>query len=90
MNRSDIVAAISKNLEYPKAAVNEVLEDFIKLVTESLAQKEQVKITGIGTFYATERQARKARNPKTGESVDVPAKTVIKFKPSKLLKNLFK
>ena len=89
MNRGEIVAAIAKSLKYPKAAVGEVVDEFVKIVNEVLANKESVKLTGIGTFYVTDRKARKARNPKTGESVDVPAKTVVKFKPSKNFKQLF-
>jgi len=47
----------------------------------------KVTLVGFGTFSVVERAARKARNPKTGEAIDVPRKMVPKFKPSKLLKD---
>jgi DNA-binding protein HU-beta len=54
-----------------------------------LLSKEEVKLGVFGKFVCTEKAARKGRNPKTGEDVDIPAKTVVKFKAGKAVKDLF-
>lgn len=89
MNKADIVSAVASMTDYKKAAVGEIVEAVIDVVLNSLAGKEEVKIAGLGAFIVKEKPARKARNPKTGETVDVPAKTVVKFKPAVAVKVLF-
>jgi len=58
----------------------------IEAMTKALAQGGKVEIRGFGNFTVRQRAARKARNPRTGEMVEVPAKRVPHFKPSNELK----
>ena len=64
------------------------LETFYDIVGETLASGEKVKITGLGTFKAVERDAMVKMNPKSGEPMDIEPTTVVKFKFSKKVKDL--
>jgi DNA-binding protein HU-beta len=89
MNKGDLIMAVAENLSFSKKNVGEVIDEVITLALKSLASKEEVKFSGFGTFHVIERGARTGRNPKTGETVDVPAKSVVRFKPAKAVKELF-
>jgi integration host factor subunit beta len=75
-----------KDLQLTKLQVAEVIDAMIDAMTTALAQGGKVEIRGFGNFTVRQREARKARNPKTGEVVEVPAKRVLHFKPGKELK----
>jgi nucleoid DNA-binding protein len=66
---------------------NDVVRQVFETVTDVLLREGRVEIRGFGTFELVRRKARKARNPRTGSHVDVPATTVVRFKPSRLLKD---
>jgi len=63
-----------------------VVEAFLNAVKQALAHGEHIEIRGFGTFKVRHRKPRLARNPRTGESVQVPARQVPVFKPSRLFK----
>lgn len=63
-----------------------VVEAFLNAVKQALAHGEHIEIRGFGTFKVRHRKPRLARNPRTGESVEVPARQVPVFKPSRLFK----
>lgn len=63
-----------------------VVEAFLNAVKQALAKGEHIEIRGFGTFKVRDRKPRLARNPRTGESVQVPARQVPVFKPSRLFK----
>ena len=63
-----------------------VVETIFESMKEALTRGEKIEIRGFGNFRLKQRMQRKARNPKTGESVDVPSKMVIHFKVGKALK----
>ena len=63
-----------------------VVEAFLNAVKQALANGDHIEIRGFGTFKVRERKPRMARNPRTGESVRVPARSVPVFKPSRLFK----
>lgn len=67
-------------------AANEALDRFTALLVEMVAAGEEISLGGLGKFVPVEKAARKARNPKTGEEIDVPAKKSVKFKPAAALK----
>jgi len=87
MNKSDLIVAMAEAGEISKAAAERILDCFLSKVTESLLRDESVTLSGFGTFSVTSRAGRKGRNPLTGESIDIPAKRVPKFKPGRELKN---
>ena len=87
MTKQDIVEDISLRTGLTKKEVGEALELFLQQIGQSLAEGQHLEIRGFGTFKVTERKARMARNPRTGEAVPVPARRVPVFKVSKMLKD---
>ena len=89
MNKTDLVNSIAKETGLSKTKSNEVIDAFVNAVSESLKNGEKVTLVGFGTFATSTRSARKGRNPKSGEVIDIPAKTVARFKAgSALTKNV--
>jgi DNA-binding protein HU-beta len=70
--------------------IEKVLDEFVRLTQETLKSGEKVSLTGLGSFTPKDKPARTARNPKTGATVQVPAKKVVKFKPGKELIEILK
>ncbi len=70
-----------------KVQSEQVVETIINSITEALKRGEEVSISGLGIFSAKMRNARQARNPRTGETIQVPAMRVPKFRPAKALKD---
>ncbi len=92
MNKAELVDQIAQKADLSKAAAERALNAFTDTVTETLADARDEKITlvGFGTFSTSERAARTGRNPQTGETINIPATTVPKFKPGKSLKDAVK
>jgi len=89
MNKGDLineVAKIVKTKKEAQAAVDSIFSE----ITKALKKKETVQIIGFGSFKVSERQARKGRNPQTGEVINIAARTVPKFVPGKALKDAVK
>jgi DNA-binding protein HU-beta len=80
MNKADLVNSISEKTGLTKTKSNEVVDSIVSTITESLRNGEKVTLVGFGTFTTSKKEARKGRNPKTGETLEIPAKTVAKFK----------
>ena len=84
MIRSELLAALARNNPELRAEeVERVVDVFFEEIAQRLADGGRVELRGFGAFSTRERQARKGRNPRTGESVDVPGKRVPYFKPGK-------
>ncbi|WP_028588244.1 HU family DNA-binding protein [Desulfocurvus vexinensis] len=90
MNKKEFINAVHKHMSneggYNRATAELAVEGMIGTITNGLARGEDVVITGFGAFKTEGREARTGRNPKTGEPVQIPAKTVVKFKPGAGLK----
>jgi len=87
MTKSQLIDAIhEKSTGLTKLQVANVVDAMIEAMRTALAQGGKVEIRGFGNFTVRQREARKARNPRTGEMVEVPAKRVPHFKPGKELK----
>lgn len=80
MNKADLVNSISEKTGLTKSKTSEVVDALVSSITESLKNGEKVTLVGFGTFATTKKEARKGRNPKTGETIEIPSKTVAKFK----------
>ena len=84
MIRSELLAALAKeNPELRAEEVERVVDVFFEEIAQRLAQGGRVELRGFGAFSTRERDARKGRNPRTGDTVDVPGKRVPYFKPGK-------
>lgn len=86
MNKAELIDKIAEKESLNKAQAGRILENIIETITSSLKKGDEVALTGFGTFSAKKRAARTARNPKTGEKIQVAAMTVPKFKAGKGLK----
>ncbi len=87
MNKLDLIAAVAQETDISKAKAAEVVEAVFGAIEKSLKQKEEVRLVGFGTFVAADREASKGRNPRTGEEIDIPASTAVRFKAGKTLKD---
>ena len=86
MNRGDVLDTVAAACDMPSSKVNEVIKAFEEAIMRSLSQGGEVRIAGFGTFKTSARSARTSRNPRTGEPVEVPARTAARFIPGKGLK----
>ena len=87
MNKSELVAALAQKAELSKKDAEKALSAFVDVVTETLKAGDKVQLVGFGTFEAKERPARSARNPRTGEDIQIPASKNPVFKAGKALKD---
>lgn len=85
MNRTELIAALAEEAGITKTDAGKALNAVIKCVGESLAKGEPVALVGFGTFSIVDKPARTARNPRTGETLNVAAKKAVKFKVGKEL-----
>ncbi|KUO52833.1 MAG: integration host factor subunit beta [Sphingomonadales bacterium BRH_c3] len=84
MIRSELLQALHRdNPELRAEEVEQVVDIFFDEIAERLAEGGRVELRGFGAFSTREREARQGRNPRTGETVDVPSKRVPYFKPGK-------
>ncbi len=87
MNKTELVAAIANNAEISKKDAEKALKAFVEVITEELKKGEKVQLVGFGTFEVSERAAREGRNPRTNETMSIPACKAPKFKAGKPLKD---
>ncbi len=88
MNKSELSAALSTKTGLTGTQASEALSALVDIVTSEMEAGNKVSIQGFGVFTSKVRAARSARNPKTGGTVDVPAKRVVKFSPGSGLSSL--
>ena len=86
MNKAELVEEIAGQTGLTKRTSREAVDAIISAITDSLAGEERVTLVGFGAFQVRERKARRGRNPQTGQTIQVPAKKVPKFKAGKGLK----
>ena len=87
MNKTELVAAVAAKTEMSKKNAEKAVAAVLETVAETLAAGEKVQLVGFGTFETREREARTAKNPRTGETVEVAASRVPAFKAGQALKN---
>jgi len=90
MNRTELIDAIAAETGAEKKDAKNFLEGFTKIVEAEMRKAGEVPLAGLGKFRVSQRQARTGRNPATGETIQIPAKTVVKFTVAKALKDLIK
>lgn len=90
MNKADIINKVHETLDLSKADAERAVETVISSIVDTLKDGNEVSIAGLGIFSAKMRNARTARNPRTGESIEVPAMRVPKFRAAKALKDAVK
>jgi DNA-binding protein HU-beta len=88
MNKTELVAAIADKSELSKKDAEKALKAFTDVVAEELKKGEKIQLVGFGTFEVSERAAREGRNPRTNETMTIPASKAPKFKAGKALKDM--
>lgn len=88
MTKADLIEEVSRVVEFTRKESEVIVEAIFSSVVKSLKDGDKIEIRGFGSFRTRQRQSRVGRNPKTGARVEVPAKRIPYFKPSKELKDL--
>jgi integration host factor subunit beta len=88
MTKADLVEEVSRVTELTRKDSEVIVDTLFDSVIKALRTGDKLEVRGFGSFRVRQRNARVGRNPKTGEKVEVPAKRVPYFKPSKELKDL--
>jgi integration host factor subunit alpha len=88
VTKADIVEHIYERVGFSKKESAELVERVFDIIKDTLARGEKVKISGFGNFVVREKNARKGRNPQTGEEIRLDARRVLTFKPSLVLKTV--
>ncbi|MDD5452389.1 MAG: integration host factor subunit beta [Desulfovibrionales bacterium] len=86
MNKSDLVAALSKETALTKQVAEEVIDTVFEAMSQALVAGEGIEIRGLGSFVVKDYKPYTGRNPKTGRNIDVSAKKLPFFKAGKELK----
>lgn len=88
MNKTELVEKmVEKNPSVMKKDMSTYVDSFIDIIKESLAKGDNVRLSGFGTFDIVQRAEREGINPKTKETITIPASKAVKFKVSKALKD---
>ena len=88
MTKADLVEVISEHVNLSKKDTGIVVKLVLDNISDALARGDKVELRGFGSFRVKQRRSRRARNPRTGTSVFVPAKLIPFFKASNDLKNM--
>ena len=87
MNKTDLINVVNAETKIAKKDVDAVVTAAIKAITDALKQGDKVALIGFGTFEVKATAAREGRNPKTGETITIPAAKKPAFAASKVLKD---
>ena len=83
MTKKEIVKTISEEIGLTQLKTKEIVQKTFDAIVETLVEDGRIELRNFGVFEVKQRAARKARNPRTGQRVDVPEKFVVTFKPGK-------
>jgi DNA-binding protein HU-beta len=86
MNKSELVDAVAEKAGLSKKDVAGAIDAFQEVIGDALVKRDKVALVGFGTFQTSDRKARAGINPKTGEKIQIAARTVPKFVVGKALK----
>lgn len=87
MSQSEIIAHFSDRFEMKKPQVKEMFEELAQLAQREVQTNGEFTVPGFGKMVLSERSAREGRNPATGETITIPAKTTLKFRLGKAMKD---
>ncbi len=90
MNKAELVSAIALKTKMNKSQIENFLDMTVNIIQKTVSSGEEVKIVGFGSFCKAIRKPKMGRNPKTGQTMNVPATIIPRFKPGKDFKDLVK
>ncbi|MCA0754423.1 HU family DNA-binding protein [Paenibacillus sp. N4] len=88
MNKTDLIAKVAELSDLSKKDATKAVDAVFDAISDALQSGDKVQLVGFGNFEVRERQARKGRNPQTGEEIEIAASKTPAFKPGKSLKDL--
>lgn len=86
MTKSELIAELAKKSDLTKADSERALNSFIDVAKRTLKKDGKLALPGFGSFVVTKRKARKGRNPQTGQTINIKASKVVRFRAGKALK----
>ena len=87
MNKQELVAKIAQDTGATKVTAAAALDSLLEGITRALKKGDAITFVGFGTFKTTQRRARLARNPRTGDAIRIPKRRVVRFTAGKTLKS---
>jgi nucleoid DNA-binding protein len=90
MTKKDMTKTIAEEAGITQSQARQIVQRVFDGITETLAQEGRIELRNFGVFEVKQRKPRKARNPRTGEKVSVPAKLVVRFKPGREMEDRVK
>jgi DNA-binding protein HU-beta len=87
MSQSEVLGHIGERFDLKRAQVKEFFDELAELATREVKRNEEFVLPGFGKLVLSKRQAREGRNPQTGETIKIAAKTTLKFRLSKAMKD---
>ena len=88
MNKADLVKRMEANTGLMRKDIEIIVNELFKEIKKALSENKRIELRNFGVFMNKQRKAKLARNPRTGEPVNIPARLVTVFKPSKELKKM--
>lgn len=88
LTKSKLVDALVESSGLPRADAAALLESLLETMKDTLAEGENLKVSGFGSFMVRTKAARRGRNPQTGGTITLPRRRVLTFKPSRKLRDL--
>ena len=85
VGKSELTTRVAQRTGMPKSQAAKAVNAVVDTISEALAQKEGVSLTGFGSWRVTETKARQGRNPRTGQSINIPAGSRVSFRPGSTL-----
>jgi DNA-binding protein HU-beta len=90
MTKADLIDVVAAGADISKSTAGKAIDSLTEAISETLKKGDKVALTGFGTFTVSERKARIGRNPRTGESINIPASKSPKFSAGKAFKEAIK
>jgi len=85
MNKGDLIKVVADAANITQSQASDAVQAVFDSIEGTLKKNDKASFVGFGTFSTSRRNAREGRNPATGATIQIPAKTVVKFKPGKAL-----
>jgi integration host factor subunit alpha len=86
MTKADIVNSLYEKIGLSKKETAHIVEVVLETIKENLERGDKIKLAGFGNFVVRRKVARKGRNPKTGEEIEISRRRVVTFRPSQILR----
>lgn len=90
MNKKQLIQAIKKDTQLNNLQINQLITEIFETITNTLDENKKVNLQGFGGFSVCQARPRKGRNPNTGQMITVPARKVVRFQTSRVLKKQIK